>query len=214
MHSRAVVVGSIAAGIAIGYIAAFLTYYNALSNVQAANTGDLKEDLEALKSDLEKAGTKISVLSEDNEKLHSTIAQVRANNEELQKRVSSLQGSINDPEGSMARVEQGLLLLHLASEPMPYAGKELAEWRVTIVNETARLDPDLVPTMLKLVDSWADVVQFEETEPELNTEEWDRWNEQWQVKALTYIESYNIAVSEITNIMIHDIDSIKSSLTG
>jgi len=212
MNSRSLVIASIAVGIAIGYIAGFLTYYGTLSNVQSVNTA--AGELDALKSELDKANIKLSVLSEDNEKLRSSLSQIRANNEELQKKVNSLQGSLSDPSGSLARIEHGIMLLKMASEPMPFIGQELTDWRLAVVNDTARLDPDLVPTMLRLVDSWADVVQFEENEPEPNTAEWNDWNIEWQKKALTFIAAYNAAVSEITAVIIEEIDSLKVSLSG
>lgn len=212
MNSKPLVVASIAVGIAIGYIAGFLTYYGALSNVQSVNTA--AGELDALKSELDKANIKLSVLSEDNEKLRSSLSQVRASNEELQKRVNSLQGSLSDPSGSLARIEHGIILLEMASESMPFADQELADWRLAVVNDTAALDPDLVPTMLRLVDAWVDIVQFEENEPEPNTAEWNEWNMEWQKKVLTFITAYNAAVSEITAVIIEDIDSLKVSLSG
>jgi len=214
MSSRPLVIASIAVGIAIGYIAGFLTYYSALSNVENVNAAAMQGELDALKSELDKANTRLSVLSEDNEKLRSSMSQVRANNEELQKRVNSLQGSLSDPKGSLARIEDGIILLEMASEPMPFSGQELTDWRLMVVNETATLDPKLVPTMLRLVDSWADIGQFEESEPEPNTAEWNEWNIEWQKKALTFIAAYNAAVSEITAVIIEDIDSLKVSLSG
>jgi hypothetical protein len=214
MNSKPLVIGSIAVGIAIGYIAGFLTYYNALSNVESTNAAAMQGELDTLKSELDKADIKLSVLSDDNEKLRSSLSQVRANNEELQKRVDSLQRSLSDPNGSLARIEAGIILLEMASELMPFSGQELTDWRLMVVNETAALDPTLVPTMLRLVDSWADIVQFEESEPEPNTAEWNQWNIEWQKKALTFISAYNIAVSQITAIIIEDIDAIKVSLTG
>ena len=214
MNSRALVIGSIAVGIAIGYIAGFLTYYNTLSNVENVNAAAVKGKLDTLKSELDKANIRLSVLSDDNEKLRTSLSQVRATNEELQKRVNSLQRSLSDPNGSLARIEDGILLLGMASEPMPFSGQELTEWRLMVVNETAALDPKLVPTMLKLVDSWADIVQFEENEPEPNADNWNEWNIEWQKKALTFIAAYNTAVSQITAIIIEDIDTMKVSLSG
>ena len=103
-------------------------------------------------------------------------------------------------------------LLYIASEPMPFAGQELVDWRLSVVNETAKLDPALVPTMLTLVDAWSDIVQFEENEPEPGTDQWNQWNIEWQVKALKYIAAYNSAVSQIIVVIIHDVDSLKASL--
>ena len=209
MNSRHLVIGSIAVGIAIGYIAGFLMYYNALSNVESTNATAMQGELDTLKSELEKANVRLSVLNDDNEKLRSSLSQVRANNEALQKSVDSLQSSMKDPNGSLARIEHGISLLYMASEPMPFAGQELTDWRLTVVNETAVLDPALVPTMLTLVDAWSDIVQFEENEPELGTDEWNQWNIEWQQKALTYIAAYNLAVSQITATIVHDIDTLK-----
>ncbi len=213
MNSRSLVIGSIAVGIAIGYIASFLTYYNTLSNAGSVNAVAVKGQLDELKNELAKSNTKLSVLSDDNEKLRSNLSQVRADNEALQKRVNSLQGSMSDSNGSLARIEHGIKLLQMASSPMPFAGQELTQWRLTVVNETARLDPKLVPTMLKLVDSWVDIVQLEEKEPELNTTQWNEWNKEWQQKALVYIDDYNTAISQITTKIIGDIDSLKASLS-
>jgi len=212
MNSRQLVIGSIAVGIAIGYIAGFFTYYNALSNVETTSATAMQGELDTLKEELDKASIRLSVLNDDNEKLRTNLSQIRADNEALQKSVDSLQGSMKDPNGALARIERGINLLHLASEPMPFAGQELADWRVTIVNETAKLDPSLVSTMLALVDAWSDIVQFEENEPEPNTDQWNQWNLEWQVKALRFISAYNAAVSQITAIIFHDIDSLKASL--
>ena len=214
MNSRSLVIGSIAVGIAIGYIAGFLTYYSTLSNVGSVNAAAMQGELDTLKNELDKANIRLSVLNEDNEKLRSSLSQVRANNEELQKRVNSLQKSLSDPNGSLARVEDGIILLEIASEPMPFNGQELTEWRLMVVNDTAAFDPKLVPTMLRLVDSWADIVQLEESEPEPNTAKWNEWNIEWQKKVLEFIDAYNEAVSKITAVIIEDIDAMKVSLSG
>ena len=211
MNSRSLVIGSIAVGIAIGYIAGFLTYYNALSDVESTNATAMQSELENLKSELEKSNVRLSVLNDDNEKLRTSLSQIRADNEALRKSVDSLQKS-TEPNGSLARIERGMNVLYMASEPMPFAGQELVAWRLSVVNETAKLDPALVPTMLTLVDSWSDIVQFEENEPEPNTDAWNQWNVEWKVKALKYIAAYNSAVSQIIAVIIHDVDSLKASL--
>jgi len=211
MNSRSLVIGSIAVGIAIGYIAGFLTYYNALSDVESMNATAMQSELDNLKGELEKSNVRLSVLNDDNEKLRTSLSQIRADNEALRKSVDSLQKSI-EPNGSLARIERGMNLLYMASEPMPFAGQELVNWRLSVVNETAKLDPALVPTMLTLVDAWSDIVQFEENEPEPDTDQWNQWNVEWQVKALKYIAAYNSAVSQIISVIIHDLDSLKASL--
>jgi len=61
MNSKPLVIGSIAVGIAIGYIAGFFTYYNTLSNVQSINASAMQSELDALKSELEKANRKLPV---------------------------------------------------------------------------------------------------------------------------------------------------------
>jgi regulator of replication initiation timing len=198
-------------GIAIGYIAGFLTYYNALSDVESTNATAMQSELDNLKGELEKSNVRLSVLNDDNEKLRTSLSQIRADNEALRKSVDSLQKSI-EPNGSLARIERGMNLLYMASEPMPFAGQELVAWRLSVVNETAKLDPALVPTMLTLVDAWSDIVQFEENEPEPDTDAWNQWNIEWQVKALKYIAAYNSAVSQIIAVIIHDVDSLKASL--
>lgn len=211
MNSRQLVIGSIAVGIAIGYVAGFLTYYNALSDVESTNATAMQSELDNLKGELEKSNVRLSVLNDDNEKLRTSLSQIRADNEALRKSVDSLQRSI-EPNGSLARIERGMNLLYMASEPMPFAGQELVAWRLSVVNETAKLDPALVPTMLTLVDAWSDIVQFEENEPEPDTDAWNQWNIEWQVKALKYIAAYNSAVSLVIAVIIHDVDSLKASL--
>ncbi len=213
MNSKSVVIGSIAVGVAIGYVASFLTYYSTLSNAGSVNAAAMKDQLDSLKSELEKANTKLSVMSDDDEKLRSVLSQIRTNSDALQKRVDSLNQSLKDPDGSFARIEHGIKLLKMASSTMPYQGQELAQWRVTVVNETARLDPKLVPTVLKLMDSYVDIVQLEEKEPDVNTTQWNGWNKEWQAKALIYIADYNTAVSQIADKIIDDINSLKASLT-
>lgn len=212
MNSKHLVIGSIAVGIAIGYIAGFLTYYNALSDVESTNATAMQSELDNLKGELEKSNVRLSVLNDDNEKLRTSLSQIRADNEALRKSVDSLQKSIEEPNGSVARIERGMNLLYMASEPMPFAGQELVAWRLSVVNETAKLDPVLVPTMLTLVDAWSDIVQFEENEPEPDTDAWNQWNIEWQGKALKYIAAYNSAVSQIITVIIHDVDSLKASL--
>ncbi len=212
MNSKHLVIGSIAVGIAIGYIAGFLTYYNALSDVESTNATAMQSELDNLKGELEKSNVRLSVLNDDNEKLRTSLSQIRADNEALRKSVDSLQKSIEEPNGSVARIERGMNLLYMASEPMPFAGQELVAWRLSVVNETAKLDPALVPTMLTLVDAWSDIVQFEENEPEPDTDAWNQWNIEWQGKALKYIAAYNSAVSQIITVIIHDVDSLKASL--
>src|SRR5574341_811878 len=207
MNSRSLVIGSIAVGIAIGYIAGFLTYYNALSDVESTNATAMQSELDNLKGELEKSNVRLSVLNDDNEKLRTNLSQIRADNEALRKSVDSLQKSVEEPNGSLARIERGMNLLYMASEPMPFAGQEHVAWRLSVVNETAKLDPALVPTMLTLVDAWSDIVHFEENEPEPDKYQWNKWNAEWQVKALKYIAAYNSAVSEIIAVIIHDVDS-------
>ena len=98
----------------------------------------------------------------------------------------------------------------MISGPMPFEGQELSEWRVTVVNETAKLDPTLVPVLLRLVDSWVQIVQFEEKEPEENTPAWNQWNVEWQQKALLFMDIHSTAISRLTDVAIREIDSIKS----
>jgi hypothetical protein len=64
--------------------------------------------------------------------------------------------------------------------------------------------------MLKLVDSWVDIVQFEEDEPEENTAEWNQWNVEWQKKALVFIDAHNTAVSKLTDLILEEIYSLES----
>jgi len=61
MNSRSLVIGSIAVGIAIGYIAGFLTYYNALSDVESTNATAMQSELDNLKGELEKSNVRLSV---------------------------------------------------------------------------------------------------------------------------------------------------------
>jgi len=210
MSSKPLIIGTIAIGIAIGYIGGFLTFYNELSDVESINAAAIRGELDSLKEDLEKASTRVSLLSEDNEKLRSSLTQVRANNEVLQKRVDALQMSLGDPAGSFSKIDKGIALIHMISGPMPFEGKELSNWRLSVVNETAKLDPTLVPAMLRLVDSWVDIVQFEENEPEQNTAAWSQWNLEWQKKALVFIDAHNTAVSRLTDVIIKEIESVKA----
>lgn len=210
MSSRSLIIGAIAIGVAVGYVGGFLTFYNTLSNVEGVNSVAVKGELDSLKQDLAKANTRISLLNEDNEKLRSSLTQMRANNEVLQKRVDALQASVKDPNGSLSKIVSGVQLIHMISGPMPFEGKELSDWRLSVVNETAKLDPILVPVVLKLVDSWVDIVKFEENEPEANTPAWNQWNAEWQKKALVFIDAHNMAISRLTDVVSKEIDSLKS----
>ncbi|NMJ87846.1 MAG: hypothetical protein EX285_08445 [Thaumarchaeota archaeon] len=210
MSSKPLIIGTIVIGIAIGYIGGFLTFYNELSNVESVNITAIKDELDSLKEELTKANTKVSLLNEDNEKLRSSLIKIRDNNEILQKRVSGLHLSINDPTGSLYKIEKGIILVHMVSGSIPLDDEELSRWRFSVVNDTAKLDPALVPIMLRLVDSWVDIVEFEENEPEINTSSWNQWNVEWQNKALVYLDAYNMAISRLTDIIIKEIDSLKS----
>ena len=210
MNSKPLIIGTIVIGIAIGYIGGFLTFYNELSNVESVNITGIKDELDSLNEKLSKSNIKVSLLNEDNEKLRSSLTKMRDNNEILQKRVSGLHLSINDPTGSLYKIEKGITLIHMVSGLIPLDDEELSRWRFSVVNDTAKLDPALVPIMLRLVDSWVDIVEFEENEPEINTSSWHQWNVEWQNKALVYIDTYNIAISRLTDIIIKEIDSLKS----
>jgi uncharacterized phage infection (PIP) family protein YhgE len=210
MSSKAPLIGAIAIGIAIGYVGGFLTFYNALSDVESVNAAAVRGELNALKEDLTKANARVSLLTEDNEQLRSSLTQMRTSNEILQKRVDTLQLAFEDPSGSLSKIEKGVTLIHLVSGPMPFEGEELSKWRLVVVNDTAKLDPTLVPVMLKLVDSWVDIVQFEEDEPEENTAEWNQWNVEWQKKALVFIDAHNTAVSKLTDLILEEIYSLES----
>ncbi len=210
MNSRALVVGSIAVGIAIGYIAGFLTYYSELSKVTGVNVAAVEDELDQLKQDLEKTSVRLSLASEDNEKLRTDLAQARANSEALQKHVDALQSAFNEPSGSLTKIGRGIMLLQKISEPQPF--EELAGWRVAVLDNSAALDPKLVPTMLKLVDSWSDVVEFEEQEPEPETPEWIAWNDEWQQKALVYVTANNEAAKAVTDLLVSEIQALEASL--
>jgi len=210
MGSRSLVFAAIAVGIAIGYIGGFLTFYNVLSDVESVNTTAIRDELDSLKKDLTEANTRVALLTEDNEKLRFSLIEIRSDNEVLQKRVDALQVLIEDPNGSVFKIERSLTLIHMISGPMPFEGQELSEWRVTVVNETAKLDPTLVPVLLRLVDSWVQIVQFEEKEPEENTPAWNQWNVEWQQKALLFMDIHSTAISRLTDVAIREIDSIKS----
>jgi len=210
MGSRSLVFAAIAVGIAIGYIGGFLTFYNVLSDVESVNTTAIRDELDSLKKDLTEANTRVVLLTEDNEKLRFSLIEIRSDNEVLQKRVDALQVLIEDPNGSVIKIERSLTLIHMISGPMPFEGQELSEWRVTVVNETAKLDPTLVPVLLRLVDSWVQIVQFEEKEPEENTPAWNQWNVEWQQKALLFMDIHSTAISRLTDVAIREIDSIKS----
>lgn len=210
MSSKPLIIGTIAIGIAIGYAAGFLTFYNTLSDVETVNAAAIRDELDSLKEDLTKANTRVSLLTEDNQQLRSSLTEVRANNEALQKRVDALQLALDDPSGSLSKIESGVRLIHMVSGPMPFKGAELFDWRLAVVNETAKLDPTLVPVMLRLVDSWVDIVQFEENEPEPSTPAWSEWNLQWQQKALVFIEAHNTAISRLTDVISKEIDSLKA----
>ncbi len=210
MGSRSLVFAAIAVGIAIGYIGGFLTFYNVLSDVESVNTTAIRDELDSLKKDLTEANTRVALLTEDNEKLRFSLIEIRSDNKVLQKRVDALQVLIEDPNGSVFKIERSLTLIHMISGPMPFEGQELSEWRVTVVNETAKLDPTLVPVLLRLVDSWVQIVQFEEKEPEENTPAWNQWNVEWQQKALLFMDIHSTAISRLTDVAIREIDSIKS----
>ena len=210
MNSKPLIIGAIAIGIAIGYVGGFLTFYNELSEMESINATAIRAELDSLKEDLTKANTRVSLLSEDNEMLRSSLTQMRADSEVLQKRVDSLQLSLKDPTGSLSKIEKGVTLVHMVSAPMPFEGKELSEWRLAVVNDTVKLNPALVPVMLRLVDSWVDIVQFEENEPEPNSATWNQWNLEWQKRALVFIDAHNTAISRLTDVVIKEIDSLKS----
>ena len=210
MGSRSLVFAAIAVGIAIGYIGGFLTFYNVLSDVESVNTTAIRDELDSLKKDLTEANTRVALLTEDNEKLRFSLIEIRSDNKVLQKRVDALQVLIEDPNGSVFKIERSLTLIHMISGPMPFEGQELSEWRVTVVNETAKLDPTLVPVLLRLVDSWVQIVQFEEKEPEENTPAWNQWNVEWQQKVLLFMDIHSTAISRLTDVAIREIDSIKS----
>ncbi|MFQ5941626.1 MAG: hypothetical protein ACE5KA_08020 [Nitrososphaerales archaeon] len=210
MNSKPLIISTIAVGVAIGYIGGFLTFYNELSDVETVNASAVRDELDSLKADLTKANTRVSLLMEDNESLRSSLSQMRTDNETLQNRIDALQVSLGDPNSSLSKIEKGVMLIHMVSGPMPFEGEELSVWRVSVANETAKLDPSLVPDMLKLVDSWVDIVQFEEGEPDDNTPEWDQWNLEWQNKALVFIDAHNSFISKVTDAVTREIDSVKS----
>lgn len=212
MSSRPLVIGIIAIGIAIGYAGGFLTFYNTLSDVQSVNAGAVKEELNSLKEELAKANTRVSLVTEDNEKLRSSLTQMRADNEVLQKRVDALSISLKDPSGSFAKISRGVALIHMISGSMPFEEPELSTWRLSVVNETAKLDPTIVQDVLRLVDSWVDITRFEETEPDPNSAQWNEWNLEWQKKALVFIDAHSKAISKLTDVVIREIDSLKSTL--
>lgn len=212
MSSKPLVIGAIAIGIAIGYAGGFLTFYNTLSDVQSVNAGAVKEELNSLKEELAKANTRVSLVTEDNEKLRSSLTQIRADNEVLQKRVDALSISLKDPSGSFAKISRGVALIHMISGPMPFEEPELSTWRLSVVNETAKLDPTIVQDVLGLVDSWVDITRFEETEPDPNSAQWNEWNLEWQKKALVFIDAHSKAISKLTDVVIREIDSLKSTL--
>jgi hypothetical protein len=210
MSSKPFVIGIIAIGVAIGYVGGFLTYYSTLSDVEAANAAAVRNELDSLKEDLAKSNSRVSLLMEDNENLHMSFTQLTGESEAMQKRIDAMKAALNGSSGSLSKIEQGVTLIHMVSGPMPFEGEELAEWRLAVVNDTAKLDPALVPTVLRLVDAWVDIVRFEENEPAINTEEWHRWNVEWQKKALILIEAHTIAIGRITDVLIAEIDSMKS----
>jgi hypothetical protein len=63
-----------------------------------------------------------------------------------------------------------------------------------------------------LVDSWVDITRFEETEPDPNSAQWNEWNLEWQKKALVFIDAHSKAISKLTDVVIREIDSLKSTL--
>lgn len=212
MSSRPLIIGAIAIGIAIGYAGGFFTFYNELSDVQGVDAAAIRGELDSLKDELERANTRVSIVSEDNERLRSSLTEMRASNEVLQRRVDVLHQSVTDPSGSLAKIEKGIDLIHDISGPIPYEGAELAEWRLAVVDDTAKLDPALVPAVLKLVDSWVDIVRFEENEPPHDSPEWNRWNVEWQQKALILIHDYQTAVSILADVIIEEIESLRARI--
>jgi len=209
MGSKPMIIGAISIGIAIGYVGGFLTFYQELSNVENVSASIVGDELESLKEDLEISNTRVSLLNVDNEDLRSSLSEVEASYEVLKKRADSLQFSLKS-DGSFTRIEEGVMLIRMVTGIMPFEGDELSEWRLSVLNDTAKLDPTLVPIILRLVDSWVDIVQLEENEPERGSTTWDQWNIEWQLKALEYIDAHNTAVSRLTVVVLKEIDSLKS----
>ena len=206
MGSKPMIIGAISIGIAIGYVGGFLTFYQELSNVE--NVSAAGNELESLKGDLEIANSRVSLLNVDNEELRSSLSEVEASYEVLRKQADSLQFSL-ESDGSFTRIEEGVMLIRMVTGIMPFEGNELSEWRLSVLNDTAKLDPTLVPLILRLVDSWVDIVQLEENEPEQGSTTWDQWNIEWQHKALEYIDAHNTAVSRLAVVVLKEIESLK-----
>ena len=206
MGSKPMIIGAISIGIAIGYVGGFLTFYQELSNVE--NVSAAENELESLKGDLEIANSRVSLLNVDNEELRSSLSEVEASYEVLRKQADSLQFSL-ESDGSFTRIEEGVMLIRMVTGIMPFEGNELSEWRLSVLNDTAKLDPTLVPLILRLVDSWVDIVQLEENEPEQGSTTWDQWNIEWQHKALEYIDAHNTAVSRLAVVVLKEIESLK-----
>ena len=206
MGSKPMIIGAISIGIAIGYVGGFLTFYQVLSDVE--NVSAAGNELESLKGDLEIANSRVSLLNVDNEELRSSLSEVEASYEVLRKQADSLQFSL-ESDGSFTRIEEGVMLIRMVTGIMSFEGNELSEWRLSVLNDTAKLDPTLVPLILRLVDSWVDIVQLEENEPEQGSTTWDQWNIEWQHKALEYIDAHNTAVSRLAVVVLKEIESLK-----
>ncbi len=208
MGSKPMIIGAISIGIAIGYVGGFLTFYQELSDVESGRAVMVGNELESLKGDLEIANSRVSLLNVDNEELRSSLSEVEASYEVLRKQADSLQFSLKT-DGPFTRIEEGVMLIRMVTGIMPFESNELSEWRLSVLNDTAKLDPTLVPLILRLVDSWVDIVQLEENEPERGSTTWAQWNIEWQHKALEYIDAHNTAVSRLAVVVLKEIESLK-----